>query len=74
MPNFFSNKYIFAMVPTNKAFHNNKKHKEKLYIYTLKQNLPLSGSLTYWGKHKNPYKASRFFQFCLTLIVHQNVY
>ena len=33
------------MLPTNKALHNNKKLKENLYIYTLKQDLQLSGSL-----------------------------
>ena len=28
------------MVPTNKAVHNNKKLKQNLYIYTLKEDLP----------------------------------
>ena len=45
MPNFSSAKYMFAMVPSNRAVHNNKKLKENLYIYTLKQDLSLPGSL-----------------------------
>ena len=36
---------MFAMVPTNRAVHNKKKPKENLYIYTLKQDLLLFGSL-----------------------------
>ena len=38
-------KYMFAMVPTNRAVHNKKKLKENLYIYTFKQDPPLPGSL-----------------------------
>ena len=72
MPNFSSAKYMFAMVPTNRAVHNNKKFKENLYIYTLKQDLSLPGSLILWGKHWNAHKASRSFQS--TVIVYQNVY
>ena len=45
MPNFFYAKYMSAMVPTNRAVHNKKKLKENLYIYTLKQDLALRGSL-----------------------------
>ena len=45
MPNSFSVKCMFAMVPTNRAVQNKKKRKEHLYIHTLKQDLPLSGSL-----------------------------
>ena len=46
MPNFFSAKYMFAMVPTNTAFHIKKELKENLYIYTLKQDFLLPVSLT----------------------------
>ena len=45
MPSFFSAKYMFAMVPKNRAAHDKKKLKENLYIYTLKQDFPLPGSL-----------------------------
>ena len=34
MPNFVSAKYMFTMVPTNRAAHNKKKLKENLYICT----------------------------------------
>ena len=47
MPNFFSAKYMLAMVPTNRAVQNKKQNKENLYIYTLKQDLPLPDSLIY---------------------------
>ena len=33
MPNFFSTKYMFAIMPTNKAAHNNKKLKENSHLH-----------------------------------------
>ena len=45
MPDSFSAKYMFAMVPSNRAVHNKKRPQENLYLYTLKQYLPLPGSL-----------------------------
>ena len=41
MPIFFSAKYMFAMVPTNRAVHA----EEKLVHLHIKQDLPLPGSL-----------------------------
>ena len=45
MPNFVFFKYMFAMVPTNRAIHNKKKCQENLCIYTLKEYLR---SLVHW--------------------------
>ena len=42
---FLCQVYVWNGTNKQRAVHNKKKLKENLYIYTLKQDLPLSGSL-----------------------------
>ena len=45
MPNFVFFQIYVCNGTTNRAVHNKEKRQENLYIYTLKQDPPLPGSL-----------------------------
>ena len=68
MPIFFA-KYMFELVPTNRAVHN----KKKLINLHIKARPPIARFVDEW-KLWNAHKASRSFQPYITLIFHQNVY
>ena len=58
--NFFSTKYMFTFVPTNKKIQKNKKLEKKANRFTHwdKTSLP---ALLIWGKHRNQIKVSIYF-------------
>ena len=74
MPNFFSAKYMFAMVPANRAVHNKENLQEKLIHLNVKARPPVTWFIDIMRQTLKCTKASRSFQSYIRLIVHQNVY